>query len=121
MTNVITDEAYPVTYDPPPMVRGADWQALAFQLFEDDGVTPKDVTSYTAALTLMADWNGEVYDTLISGDGVTISPSTGLFNISRTKEDIDGYDFQRCVYKYIVTNASGGREGWFIGAIQIVG
>jgi hypothetical protein len=121
MTNIITDEAYPVHYDPPPMVRGADWQALAFQLMENDGVTPKDVTDYTAALTLMADWNGEVYDTLIIGDGITLTAASGLFNISRTKEDIDAYDFQRAVYKFIVTNSSGDREGWFIGTVQVVG
>lgn len=121
MPNVITDEAYPVKYAPPAMVRGADWQALAFQLFEDDAITPKAVAGYSATLTLMADWNGEVYDTLISGDGITITTASGLFNVSRTKEDIDTYDFQRCVYKFIVTNALGGREGWFIGTIQIVG
>jgi len=121
MPNVITDENYPVHYDPPVMIKGADWEALAFQLMENDNVTPKDVTGYTATLTLMADWNGEVYDTLVVGAGITISAASGLFNISRTKEQIDAYDFQRALYKFIVTNDSGGREGWFIGTQQIVG
>jgi hypothetical protein len=121
MTVKITDEDYPIQFDPPVIVRGADWIGFSFQHMEDDNVTPIDTTDYTAEMIIKESWNGETYKTLTIGDGITMTAAQGLFNISLDKTDIDALDFSKAVYKLLVTDDSGGITPYFMGNIEIVG
>lgn len=117
----ITDEQYPVTYDPPIIVKGADWIGTAFQLMQDDNITPLDTTGYTAEFIIYSSENGETYTTLTVGSGITHTPAQGLFNIVLTESTIDALDFKTANYKFIVTDSGGGSTPFFMGRLKIVG
>lgn len=122
MTTKITDEEYPVTYDPPVIVRGADWIGVAFQLMEDDNVTPINTTDYTAEFVIYSSENGEVYTTLtIAGGNITHTPAQGLFNIVLTESDIDALDFKTAKYKFIVTDDNDSPTCFFMGRLKVIG
>ena len=121
MTVTITDEDYPIPFDPPVIIRGADWIGFAFQHMEDDNVTPIDTTGYTAEMIIMESWNGETYKTLAIGDGITMTAAQGLFNVTMSKTTIDTLDFRKAVYKLIVTDDSAGKTCYFMGNLEIVG
>lgn len=121
MTVKITDEDYPIQFDPPVIVRGADWIGFAIQHMEDDNVTPIDTTGYTASLIIAESWNAEAYLTLSIGSGITMTAASGLFNISMTKAVVDGLDFRTAVYKLIITDAGGGITPYLMGKLEIVG
>lgn len=121
MTVKISDSDYPIEYDPPKIVRGADWIGWAFDLMEDDNVTPINTTSYTAQMIIMESWNGETYKTLSIGSGITMTALSGLFNISLSKTDIDDLNFRTAVYKLIVTDDNGGMTPYFMGKLEIIG
>jgi hypothetical protein len=116
--NKITDETYPVNYDPPPMVRGADWH-WAFQFMEDDNVTPIDTTGYTCSMVIRESENGETYATLSIGSGITMTAASGLFNIDLDDSVVDAYDWRTAEYKLIVTDDSGGKTPLFVGRLRI--
>jgi len=122
MTTRIEDEEYPVTHDLPPMLRGSDWIGFAFQIMEDDNVTPKNTTGYSAEMVIAEEgWNGETYATLTVGSGITHTPSQGLFNFSIAKATVDGYNFRTAVYKINVTDSSAGITCFFMGRVFIEG
>lgn len=115
----ITEENYPVVYDLPDMVHGADWH-WAFQLMDDDNVNPIDTTGYACTMEIKAGQNGEVYDTLSIGDGITMTAATGLFNFELSASTVDSYDWSDAVYKIIVTDDTGGKTPLFIGSLKFV-
>ena len=121
MTVRITDEDYPYKYDPPVIVRGADWIGFSFQHMEDDNVTPIDTTDYTAEMIIMESWNGGQYKALTIGDGITMTAAQGLFNVAMSKTTIDTLDFRKAVYKLIVTDDNAGKTCYFMGNVEIVG
>lgn len=123
MTNTrITDEDFPVNYDPPVIVKGADWIGTAFQLMEDDNITPKDTTDYTAEFIIYSSENGEVYSTLtIAGGNIAHTPAQGLFNISLAETDIDALDFKSANYKFIVTDTNSSPTCFFMGRLKVIG
>lgn len=122
MTTNIRDEEYPVTYDPPVIVKGADWIGTAFQLMEDDNITPKNTTGYTVEFIIYSSENGEVYTTLtIAGGGVDHTPAQGLFNILLTEAAIDALDFKTANYKFVVTDSGGGSTCFFMGRLKVIG
>lgn len=121
MTTKITDEDYPISYDPPVIVRGADWIGFAFQHMEDDNVTPIDTTGYTAEMIISESENGEVYTTLSIGSGITMTAASGLFNISLTSTAIALLDFRTAVYKLIVTDSGGSKTAYFMGNLLVKG
>jgi len=121
MTTRITDEEYPVEYDVPVIVRGADWIGVAFQQTEDDAITPIDTTGYTAQFIIYASENGEVYKTLAIGTGITMTAAQGLFNITMTATDVGTLDFKTAMYKFIVTDDSGGIICYFMGRVRVTG
>ena len=121
MTVQIFDEDYPISFDPPVVIRGADWIGFAFQHMEDDNVTPIDTTGYTAEMVIKESWNGETYKTLTIGDGITMTAAQGLFNVSMSKATIDTLDFKSGVYKLIVTDSSNSPTCYFMGTIEIIG
>ncbi len=117
----ITEEDYPIHYDPPVIVRGADWIGWAFQQMEDDNVTPIDTTGYTASMIIKESWNGDTYKTLTIGDGITMTASTGLFNITMSKATVDTLDFSTAVYKLVVVDDNDGETCYFMGNLRMVG
>lgn len=118
----IRDEEYPVTYDPPVIVRGADWIGTSFQLMEDDNITPKNTTGYTAEFIIYSSENGETYTTLtIAGGGIEHTPAQGLFNIVLTEAVIDTLDFKTANYKFIVTDSSDSPTCFFMGRLKVIG
>jgi len=121
MTVKTTDEDYPIAFDPPIIVRGADWIGFSFQHMEDDNVTPIDTTGYTAEMVIKESWNGETYKTLTIGDGITMTAAQGLFNVALNKAAIDLLDFSKGVYKLIVTDDNAGITPYFMGNIEIIG
>lgn len=121
MTVKITDEDYPISFDPPVITRGADWVGFAFQHMEDDNVTPIDTTGYTAEMVIMESWNGELYKTLSIGSGITMTAAQGLFNVTMSKEDVDALDFSKAVYKLIITDSGAHKTCYFMGNIEIIG
>lgn len=121
MTVQIIDEDYPIPFDPPVIIRDADWIGFAFQHMEDDNVTPIDTTGYTAEMVIKDSWNGETYKTLTIGDGITMTAAQGLFNVVMSKEDIDALDFSKAVYKLVITDSSDNKTCYFMGNIEIVG
>ncbi len=122
MTTRIEDEEYPVRHDLPPMIRGSDWIGFSFQIMEDDNVTPKDTTGYSAEMVIAEEgWNGNVYDTLTVGDGITHTSSQGLINFSIAQATVDAYKFRTAVYKILVTDDNGGITPYFMGRMFIEG
>lgn len=122
MTTRIEDEEYPVNHDLPTMIRGSDWIGFAFQIMEDDNVTPKNTAGYSAEMVIAEEgWNGNTYGTLTVGDGVTHTASQGLFNFSRAQANVDAYKFRTAVYKIFVTDSGGGVTPYFMGRIFIEG
>lgn len=121
MTIQITDENYPVNYDPPVIVRGADWAGCAFKLCENDGNTPIVTTDYTAEFVIMESENGETYTTLTIGSGITHTPAQGTFNIDMTAAVVATLDFKTAIYKFIVTDDGGGKTPLFMGRLKVIG
>jgi len=121
MTVKITEEDYPILFDPPVIVRGADWIGFAFQHMQDDNATPIDTTGYTAEMIIKESWNAETYKTLTIGDGITMTAAQGLFNVTMSKATIDTLDFRKAVYKLVVTDSSAGQTCYFMGNLEIVG
>lgn len=121
MTTKISDEDYPIQYDPPAMIRGADWIGFAFQHMEDDNVTPIDTTGYTAEMIISAAENGEVYKTLTIGDGISMTAATGLFNVTMSNADIAALDFRTAIYKIIITDSSANKTCYFMGKLLVKG
>jgi len=121
MTVKITDEDYPIRFDPPVIVRGADWIGFAFQHMEDDNVTPIDTTGYTAEMLIMESWNGELYKTLTTASGIVMTAATGMFNVAMDKAAVATLDFSRAVYKLIVTDDNGNITPYFMGTIEVIG
>jgi hypothetical protein len=117
----ITDEEYPVNYDPPAIIRGADWVGFSFQHMEDDNVTPMDTTGYDAEMIIAESENGETYKTLTVGDGITHTASQGLFNITMDYTAVAELDFSTAVYKIIITDSGGGKTPYFMGRLQVKG
>ncbi len=121
MTTTITDEDYPVRFDPPVITRGADWMGFSFQHLEDDNVTPIDITGYTAEMVIKDSWEGVTYRTLINGSGITMTASTGIFSVSLAEADVAALEFKSAVYKLIVTDASGNVTPYFTGKLEVIG
>ena len=125
MTNTkITDELYPVMLkegvDLPYLVRGADWH-WAFQLMEDDNVTPIDTTDYTCTIEIKESVNGEPYATLTNGSGVTMTAASGLFNVDISDTAVDAYPFKTAIFKVILTDDTGDKVPFFLGTLKFVG
>ena len=121
MTTVTTEESrYPVYLRPEDfdeLVHGADWH-WAFQLFEDDGVTPKDITSWSCDIYLLESENGEEYAHLTTSSGITITTASGLINVDISDTTIDTYNFRSCVFKVIVKDDTGDKKPYFIGRLS---
>lgn len=113
----ITEEVFPVRYDLPPMTHKADWH-WAFQMFDDDGVTPQNTTGYTCTMYFRQSVNGEVYATLTIGSGITMTAGSGLFNVDLDKIVIDMYDFQEAEYLVIVTTNTNDDMPMFFGKVR---
>ncbi len=117
-----TDEKFPVRLtdtDLNELVHGADWH-WSFQLFEDDGVTPVDTTSWTCNIYLLESENGKEYDHFTTSDGITMTAASGLFALDISDTLMDTYDFQSCVFKVIVTDDTGDKVPYFIGRLNFV-
>lgn len=123
MTTRIEDEEYPIEHDMPSMVRGSDWIGFAFQIMEDDNVTPKNTTGYDAEMIITEEgWNAATpYATLTVGSGITHTASQGLFNFSIAKATIDTFDWRTAVYKINITDSGGGITPYFMGRMFIKG
>jgi len=116
----ITEENYPVNYNLPDLVHGADWH-WGFQMFEDDGVTAQNTTGYTCSMIIRSGLNGETYTTLTIGSGITMTAASGLFNVDLDKAVIDTYDFQDAEYLVILTTNTNDDIPLFIGRIRFAG
>lgn len=119
--NKTTDEKYPVRIaddELDEMVHGADW-GWAFQLMQDDNVNPIDTTGYTCEIQFRESENGELYDTLTIGDGITMTAASGLFNILIDDSVIDTYTFSTAVFKVIVNDGTN-KKPFFIGRVRFV-
>lgn len=116
----VTNEKFPIRLtsdDLNELVHGADWH-WSFQLFEDDNVTPLDTTSWVCHIYLMESENGEQYDDLTNGDGITMTAATGLFNVDISDTTIDTYDFKSCIFKVIMTDDTGDKTPYFLGMLK---
>lgn len=125
MTDIkITDENYPVMLkdetDLPLLVRGAHWH-WAFQLMEDDAVTPKDTTNYTCTVTIYESENGATYSTLTNGSGVTMTAAIGKFNVDISDTTVDTYPFKTAKFKVVLTDDTGNKTALFMGALRFAG
>lgn len=125
MSNVkITNEDYPVILkegtDLPYLVRGANWH-WAFQLMEDDNVTPIDTTGYTCTITIYESENGKEYGTLTIGSGITMTAASGLFNVDIDDSVVDTYPFRNAKIKVIVTDDLGDKVPFFLGKLEFAG
>lgn len=125
MSNVkITNEDYPVILkegtDLPYLVRGANWH-WAFQLMEDDNVTPIDTTGYTCTITIYESENGKEYGTLTIGSGITMTAASGLFNVDIDDSVVDAYPFRNAKIKVIVTDDLGDKVPFFLGKLEFAG
>lgn len=125
MSNVkITEEMYPVLLkegiDLPYLVRGANWH-WAFQLMEDDNVTPLDTTGWVCTITIKESENGRNYATLTNGSGVTMTAATGLFNVDIDDSVVDTYPFKTAVFKVIMTDDTGDKAPYFLGTLKFAG
>jgi hypothetical protein len=101
------------------LVQGGDWHET-INLFEDDQVTPKDTTGYTAEMTIFSSPNGETYDTLTIANGkITHTPASGQFNLDLTAAQIAEYDFTSAQRKFIITTDTGGKVPLIIGSVQV--
>jgi len=121
MSTRITEEDFPINFDPGVIVRGADWPGFAFQLVEDDNVTPLDTTGYTVSMPVSASENGEVYTTLSIGSGITMTAASGLFAVNLTDTAVDAFNFRTAIYKLIVTDAGGIKTCYFMGKLLVKG
>ena len=101
------------------MKRGSDW-SWTIKLRENDGVTPKDTTNWALTLTIKSASNGDVYDTLIIGDGITNTPASGQLNIDRPYSTINGYKFTTAIYDLIYVDASANHRCIFYGNDRII-
>lgn len=122
MTEQLYESEYPVEFDPPAIVRRADWGGFAFQLMEDDNVTPINTTGYSAEMFIMESENGEVYLTLGTDaphTGITMNASLGLFNVEMDADTVDTLDFRTAFYKLIVTDDDGGKTPFFAGRLVV--
>lgn len=120
----ITNEDYPVMLkegtDLPYMVRGANWH-WAFQIMEDDNVTPVNTTSYVCTVYIMESPNGDTYATLTNGSGVTMTAASGLFNVDIDDSVIDTYPFKTAIFKVIMTDDTGDKTPLFLGTLKFAG
>lgn len=120
--NKTTDEKYPVRLnesDLDELVHGADW-GWGFQLMQDDNVTPVDTTGYTCEIQIRESENGELYDTLTIGSGITMTAASGLFNVRIDDSQVDTYKWSTAVFKVIVTDSSSNKKPFFIGRLRFV-
>lgn len=120
----ITNENKPVMLktgtDLPYLVRGANWH-WAFQLMEDDNVTPINTTGYTCTITIYESENGEIYTTLTNGSGVTMTAANGLFNVDIDDSAVDAYPFKTAKFKVIMTDDLGDKDPLFLGKLEFAG
>lgn len=114
--DVISFESTPIRIEFDPLVHRADWH-FAFQLMDDD-VNPSNTSGYTCAITISAGQNGEVYDELSIGDGITMTAATGLFAVDLDDEVVDTYDWQTAEFLVIVTDNLGGKTPYFLGQLK---
>ena len=114
-----TNEQFPVrltSADLRELVHGADWE-WAFQAMEDDNVTPIDTTSWTCDIYLLESENGEEYEHLTIGDGITMTAASGLFLVEIDDAVIDTYNFRSCIFKVIVTDNNSKKIPYFLGML----
>lgn len=123
MTSKITDEKYPIHIkqdDLQELVHGADW-GWSFQLMENDNVTPIDTTGYACVMEIREGENGELYDSLSIGDGITMTAASGLFNIRIDDSVVDTYTWRTATFKVIITDTSSNKTPFFIGKLTFAG
>ena len=108
-------------YNPPLMVRGADWQGFSIKFKENDRTTIINVTDYDATMEMYDSANGTVYDTLTGGDGIAITGASGLFTISRTAAEVAAYEWKTAQYKLIITDDGGTARCYVMGKLEIRG
>ena len=101
------------------MKQGADF-SKTIELYEDDGVTPKNTTGYAMTMKVKSAPNGETYDTLTIGSEITHTPSAGRFVILRNAAAVDAYDWGNAIYDIIITDASNGKTCPFYGEIAML-
>lgn len=100
------------------MKRGMDWN-WTLKLRENDSVTPKDTTGYTATMTIR-DAGGEIYKALTIGDGITHTPGIGQLNIRIPYTDINEFEFSSAEYDLIIVNTLDAHWCPFHGNIKVI-
>ena len=121
MTTVkVENSRYPVRLtddDFDELVHGTDWH-WSFQLFEDDGVTYKDITDWSCDVYLKESENGEQYAHLTTSSGMTIRAASGLINIDISDTTVDTFNFRSCVFVVIITDDTGDKKPYFVGRLK---
>lgn len=102
------------------LVRGGDWHETIL-FYEDDGVTPKDVTDWDMEFVIQKSPNGLVFDLLSVANGRIIpTPLNGQFNLSLSAAEVDGYDFTSAVYRMRVDYGDGNIQVFRLGNVRVV-
>lgn len=116
----IEEEQLPVRYDPPKLMKGADWLGFSVQIMQDDGINPQDTTDYTCEIIVQSGQNGETYATLSIGSGITHTAANGLFAVYLDDSVVAGYDWKTADYKMIVTTDAGKKIPYFYGKLGFI-
>lgn len=91
----------------------------AFLYLQSDGVTPVDMTGWTAKLQIRKSPGGTLYQTLTDVDGITITLVTGRVHWIVHSEDATLWTFKKAEYDLKLIDASDDERFIIEGAIRI--
>jgi hypothetical protein len=104
------------------MKRGADWR-MRIYVKEDDRITIRVTTNWTAVMNIKSAGNGEIYTSLgivTTGTGIINTGASGLFTFQILAAAMDALDFSHAIYEIILTDVSGLKTCPFIGEVEML-
>jgi hypothetical protein len=103
----------------PLEAKQGDTFLLDFVLYEDDGVTPEDVTGYEAEFSIAVTPGGTPLFTYTQDDYITVGTTDGAFDIQVPFAQTKLWTLRRYMYEVSVTSPGGVKETLFEGRLSV--
>ena len=78
--------------------------SISATVYQNDGVTPLNLTGYTGQMRIMDRRDGDVIATLTSGSGITTGGSAGTITVSQTAAQVQAWGLSKGAYDLTISS-----------------